>query len=234
MPDKIFILAAGKGARMQPLTKTIPKPMVEVNGQPVIDHILDQCIASNVTHIGMNLHYFGNKLESHLNRRDDIKVAYSKEPTLLDTGGGIRKGARLMGDGAFFITSGDSYWIDGSEQSALKRLSDFWDEKKMDIAIMLQPINSMAVTNGIGDYHINESGQAIRSKNQMGTHMFTSLRIMKPEILRGTPEGPFSFLDILDKAEHENRLYGLEHDGEWHHISTPEDVEKLTQHLSQE
>lgn len=234
-PTDAIILCAGKGTRMQPLTDTMPKPMVEVDGVKIVDHIIDHCKKDGINHIAINLHHFGVKLENHLKNREDIKISFSKEPSLLDTGGGVRKASRLFNsDDPFYIINGDAYWTDAPDTTTLKQLADMWDPDKMDILILLQKVEDMTLTSGVGDYDIQDDGKAIRSHDKSGGYMFTSLRIMKPQALRGTPEGPFSYLELMDRAEQQGRLYALVHKGQWHHISTPEDVESVSNALKQE
>ncbi|MEM6780859.1 MAG: nucleotidyltransferase family protein [Pseudomonadota bacterium] len=233
-PETAFILAAGKGTRMQPLTDTIPKPMVPLSGKPLIDHTIDALVRDDVRQIVVNLHHFGNKLENHLSARSDAKIIFSKESTLMDTGGGVRKAARKLGDDPFYIINGDAFWTEGPGQTALQRLADAWNPDTMDILILLQKTDEMVLTHGTGDYDIDGNGKAIRALSKTGQYMFTSIRIMKPEILRGTSEDPFSYLDLLDKAEKEGRLYALVHEGEWHHISTPDDLNRVNAALGQQ
>ncbi len=57
--------------------------------------------------------------------------------------------------------------------------------------------------------------------------MFSSMRINHPRVFEDTPDEPFSYLEIMDRAQEQGRLYGLVHDGGWHHISTPEDLETV-------
>lgn len=230
-PDTAFILAAGKGTRMRPHTDTKPKPMVQLAGRPLIDYTVDALVRDNVRKIVVNLHHFGNVIENHLTQRQDINVGFSKESALLDTGGGVRKAARMLGDAPFYVLSGDGYWTEGHGATALQRLADFWDPDKMDVLILLQKADAMTLTEGVGDYNLNKDGRAVRSRDKTGEYMFTSIRIMKPEALRGTPEDAFSYLDILDKVESEGRLYGLVHDGDWHHISTPQDLDRVNSSL---
>lgn len=216
---------------MKPLTNEKPKPMVELNGRPLIDYTLDALVREGVGDVTVNLHYYGNILENHLLKRSDIRFNFSKEPALLDTGGGIRKAARMLGDDPFYVLSGDSFWTEGSGKTALQRLADAWDPDKMDILILLQKTSDMVLTQGVGDYDLDKDGRVVRSEKKSGEYMFTSIRIMKPEVLRGSPEGPFSYLDILDKAEAEGKLYGIVHEGKWHHISTPGDLQRVDLHV---
>lgn len=226
-PEKAFILAAGEGRRLRPYTHHCPKPMVKIAGQTLIDRALSQLAADNIQDVVVNLHYLGHMLRQHLASRDDFKITLSEEEQLLDTGGGIKKMIAEMGADPFFVTSGDAFWTDGPKQTAIQRMCDMWDSTKMDILILLQPIENMKLTKGLGDYEIADDGKAVRSADKTGTHMWTSLRICAPHVFDQTPHGAFSFLEILDRCENEGRLYALVHDADWHHISTPDDLERV-------
>ncbi len=222
-----FVLAAGLGKRLRPYTDTLPKPMVPVAGRPVIDWILDHLAAIGVENVTVNLHHMADILEAHLKPRTKPRVTLSHETELLETGGGIKKALPTMQGEDFFIINGDAFWFDGPDKTALQRVADAWDPTKMDILLMLQPVNKMALTKGVGDYSIADDGRITRQKDLNGTHMFAGIRVCKPMMFDDTPEGPFSFLQLMDKAEQSGRLYAVVHDGDWHHISTPEELDRV-------
>lgn len=226
IPDQAFILAAGLGTRLRPLTEARPKPMVEVAGKPMIDHALDALAGAGVRRCAVNTHYRAEVLHEHLKGRERPSVIVSHEPDLLDTGGGIRKALHHF-DAPFFVLSGDSVWEDAPGESALLTLGRAWDPEIMDILILLQPVETMVLTRGAGDYDLGPDGRAVRSLSKEGSLMFTSIRINRPEIFAGTPEGAFSYLDLLDAAQARGRLYGVQHKGSWHHISTPADLQAV-------
>lgn len=227
MINNAFILSAGHGTRLRPYTNDRPKPMVEIAGKSLIHHSIDHLKVHGVDHIGVNVHYMADLLEEHLSSIKTPKISISHEPELLNTGGGLKKGLGLLPDEGCFVLSGDAFWTNNGQKSALRQLEDIWDEEKMDILMLLQPINSMKLTRGVGDYTITEDGKCTRSLDQSGDLMFTSLRIIHPRIFENTPDDAFSFLALMDKAETEGRLYGVVHDGDWHHISTPADLEAV-------
>lgn len=226
MPNHAFILAAGKGTRLKPYTDDRPKPMVPVNDYPIIDYALDKLAADGVTNVTINLYYLGDRIQNHLKDRTTPSITFSPENELLDTGGGVKKALNTMQEDAFYLINGDALWTD-TKETALSRLADMWNPEEMDILLLLQPVNNMTLTQGIGDYDLNEAGQAVRSLDKTGTYMFGGIRIVKKGIFDKTPEGAFSFLELMDKAQENGRLYGLIHEGEWHHISTPEDLERV-------
>lgn len=232
--DNAFILAAGKGTRLRPYTNTLPKPLVPVNRQAIIDYTIQKLLADGIKKVTINHNYLGDRIVKHFKNREDIQITLSEETVHLETGGGVKKALHTMNDKPFYLINGDALWDNKDDKnSSLSQLSKIWDSNKMDILLLLQPINDMELTQGVGDYDINDRGQATRNKDKKGQYMFTGVRITHPRIFDGSPEGSFSFRDMMDKAEENNRLYGLVHDGIWHHISTPEDLERVNNAYSE-
>jgi MurNAc alpha-1-phosphate uridylyltransferase len=223
IPDKAFILAAGLGTRMRPHTDTYPKPMVCVGGHTLLMRTIDQLESTGVQDIVINTHYLADKIHEHLKPRTSPRIHISHEATLLNTGGGIKKALYVFGDEPFFVINGDALWTG----NALTKLAHAWDPETMDILMLLQPVSSFTLTEGVGDYDFKPSGQAKRRLDQKGSYMFTSLRINHPRIFKNTPDTAFSYLDLMDAAEKAGRLYGLVHDAEFHHISTAADLEAV-------
>lgn len=232
-PDHAFILAAGKGTRMRPHTNNIPKPMVLVNGKPILDHTLEKLENARVTNVTINLYYLGDRIQSYFKDRNSPKITFSQETTLLETGGGVKLGLHTMNNEPFYLINGDALWDDkAGENSALEQLKTDWNPDKMDILLLLQPLSNMAFTNGVGDYNIDKDGMATRTLDKSGSYMFTGIRIVNPDVLKNAPDGAFSFLECMDTAQENGRLYGTIYKGNWHHISTPEDLENINKAYS--
>ncbi len=222
-----FILAAGFGSRMMPLTSDRPKPMIEIDGKPMVDHVLDGFAEHGLKKVIVNAHYKAEVLENHLKTRKTPETIISFETEILETGGGIVHALPLMKKADFFISAGDSFLEEGEGQSAMKRLESAWNPAIMDILVLLQPVEKMHLTQGVGDYHLGQDGRITRAHDQNGAYMFTGLRINAPHIFKDAPRGSFSYLKLLDEAQSRGRLFGLAHEGAWHHISTPVDVRAL-------
>lgn len=225
--DTAFVVAAGKGTRMAPLTDTIPKPLVTIAGRPLLDYIFEHLAKTDVTKIVVNTHHHADLMRSYIKARTDFSITESYEPDLLETGGGIKKALPFLGAKPIFMINGDAFWTDGPSGSILQQLAQQFDPVTMDILLLLIPVERMLLTEGVGDYDMSTTGQLFRNRAKKGTHMFTGIRALNPSIMNNTPEGKFSFLEQMDAAQAAGRLYGLQHDGEWHHISTPTDVDTL-------
>lgn len=234
-PEYAFILAAGLGKRLKPYTDQCPKPLVPVGGRPIIDHVLDRLVEAGVRVVTVNLHYRREMLEAHLAQRTDIEIRLSIEDTLLDTGGGLKAGLaqmpELSADQPFYIVSGDSIWTDAPGRCALHDMATAWDANAMDLLLMLQPLERMVLTAGNGDYDMADDGRAVRSLGKNGGFVWTSVRLCTPALFDRTPDGAFSFLDLMDRAEKAGRLYGHIHHGVWHHITSADDLHRVDRAL---
>lgn len=216
------------GNRLRPYTDRCPKPLVSVGGRPIIDHVIGALEAAGVRHVTVNTHYKAGMLEDHLRGHERPAVSFSREDVLMDTGGGIKKALASMGAGPFYVVSGDSFWAEApGHKTVLQRLAEFWNPDKMDMALALQPLSRMALTPGLGDYDLSAYGRCVRSHDRTGAYMWTSIRICTPAVFEDTPDAPFSFLSLLDRAEQRGRLYGIVHEGEWYHITTPDDLDRV-------
>lgn len=229
---RAFILAAGEGRRLRPYTNDIPKPMVRVAGKPLLGHILDYLSADGILDVCINTYYKPHVITDYIAKdQSGVRVSFSHEEALLDTGLGMKRALHHMACQPFFAINGDAFWLNGSRASVFERLAEVWNPKNMDILLLLQPVERMSLTKGVGDYLIDKDGRAYRQKDQSGSHMFAGVRVCTPAVFEKTPETPFSFLELMDRAEAAGRLYALEHDGAWHHISTPSDLEAVNEDM---
>lgn len=230
--EHAFITAAGRGERMRPLTDDRPKPMVEVNGQPIIGHVLDRLVAAGVRYVGVNTFYKPEPLEDYLQqyaaRHPGLTITIVRESELLDTGGGIKNGLPTMPNAPFFVVSGDSYWEDAPGTCTLTMMTQEWDSQNMDMLLLLKKLDEMYPTHGSADYNIDNQGKITRSLNLTGMYAWTSVRIIKNKsVFDSTPDTPFSFRILMDRAQQNGCLYGHILKGDWHHFSTPADVDSV-------
>lgn len=107
---KAMILAAGIGSRLRPLTDRVPKALIEVAGRPMIEHVIDRLGAAGVTELVVNLFHLGDRIEEFLASRGNfgLRITFSRETELLDTGGGLKRAAGFFKDAApFFVHNVD-------------------------------------------------------------------------------------------------------------------------------
>jgi MurNAc alpha-1-phosphate uridylyltransferase len=239
-PQKAFVLAAGLGERMRPLTERCPKPLLYVGGRTMLDRTLDALEEAGVVETVVNLHYLPEMIVEHLKARKTPKITFSREEPLLDTGGGVKKMLSSFGNEPFFVLNADVVWTDGEAtdpkaQSTLRQMAAAWDSSKMDLLLLLHTTRDLPAYAGKGDYYLAEgSSQPVFRERAPApaNYIFAGPRIVHPRLFANAPEGAFSFLDLFHKAEGEGRLYGLRHSGAWHHVGTPEAFEETNRILA--
>ena len=227
VPGTAMIMAAGLGKRMRPLTATRPKPLIEVAGQSLLDHVLDHLRAAGVTKAVVNVHYLADAVEAHLASRDHgLEIVISDERELLmETGGGLVKAAPLIDSDPFLAINSDNLWIDGPADT-LKLLASQWDDQKMDALLLLVPLARAENHRGMGDFHMDRRGRLRRrERSHVAPFVFTGIQMLSKRLLRDAPEGPFSTNVLWSRAIEEGRCFGAVHQGLWFDVGTPRSIE---------
>jgi MurNAc alpha-1-phosphate uridylyltransferase len=211
--------------RMKPLTDTKPKPLVEVAGKALIDHALDRLAAAGVETAVVNVHHFADALERHLQTRKRPRIVISDERNaLLDTGGGIVKVLQRLGPEPFLLMNSDSLWLEGAA-SNLKRLGHAFDPVRMDALVLLAPSAGAIGYRGRGDYGMDAQGKLHwRGEQEHAPLVYAGAAVLAPGLFAGAPVGAFSLTRLFDRAEAEGRLHGLELEGTWMHVGSPEAI----------
>ena len=105
-----MILAAGLGKRLKPLTNDIPKPLLKVGNQSLIERNIRSLLNYGFDEIVINVSYLGNMITEHvLEIFPNNKIIFSKESEPLGTGGGIKNALKLLGDEPFMLINADIY-----------------------------------------------------------------------------------------------------------------------------
>ena len=223
VPDTAFVMAAGLGKRMRPLTATRPKPLVEVAGKPLIDHVLDRLRSAGIGKVVVNVHYLADALEAHLKARaNDLDIRISNErKQLLETGGGLVVAQPLIDADPFLVINSDNYWIDGPADT-LHLLASLWRDAEMDALLLLVPQARAGNHGGQGDFHMKSDGRLIRrEKGKVAPFVYTGIQMVSKRLLRDAPDGPFSTNILWDRAIAEGRCFGAVHQGLWFDVGNP-------------
>jgi MurNAc alpha-1-phosphate uridylyltransferase len=207
---------------MLPITATMPKPLVRVAGETLIDFALDRLDEAGIETVVVNVHHFADMLEAHVGARQRPHIVVSDErEALLETGGGVKKALPLLGSDPFITFNSDSMWVEGPEPN-LKRLVAAWDADRMDILMLVAPLSTSVGYEGHGDFHRDSSGRLRRrGGDETADFVYAGVAIVKPELVAGTPDGAFSANAFYDRAIAGERLYGLPLVGQWLHVGEP-------------
>lgn len=223
-PNSAMILAAGLATRMRPLTDETAKPLLTLGGRTLLDHALDHLASENITTVVVNAFWHADKVIARLaERRAPPNTVVVRETALLDTGGGVRHALQLLGSAPFFVINGDAFWLNGPTP-ALSRLAAALKDD-VDVALLVHRTFQVHAETGMGDFAVNQLGVPRRRRvREVVPYIFAGASLMRPALLDGMPDGPFSLNRAWDRAMATGRIRAVVHDGIWFHLSTPNDL----------
>ena len=227
---KAMVLAAGYGTRLKPLTDRIPKPLVPVADKPMIGYALDKLRAYGIQEIIINVSHLKEPLTAYLSAFNDLTIKISEESEPLETGGGLKKALPLLGNDPIFTINSDIIWTD-EQESALDRLTRYWDDAKMDFLLLVQP-KTKAIGHDKGEDHLFiKRDNTIDWNDQEAPYIIAGIGILHPRTLVNAPDGKFTVKILWHEALKQNRLACLPHHGQWFQTGTIQDIETAEKHL---
>ena len=212
VPPRAMLLAAGRGERLRPITDTLPKPLVEVAGKPLIVYHLEALHRAGVREVVINLSWLGEKIRAALGDggRYGVHISYSEEgPVPLETGGGIHRALPLLGSRPFLVVNAD-VWTNMDFSRVLTL------DEGADARLMLAPNPPQ---HPRGDFWI-EGDLVVERENERFT--YTGVGMYRPEFFEGCVPGKFPLLPLLKRAIAARRLHGEVYGGEWLDIGSPD------------
>ena len=209
---KAMILAAGLGSRLQPLTKTVPKPMLLVCGKPLLQWHIERLVRAGVREVVVNTSWLGEQIQDYFGTGVDfgITITWSSEAEPLETGGGIFKALQFLGDDPFILMSAD-IWTDFPLESFLKKNID--SPLSAHLVLVKNPEHNnggdFSLENyivGYGQERYTYSGISIVS-----SQLFNSLKITSDV---------FPLREVLKPAISSGRVSGEIYTGDWCDVGT--------------
>lgn len=218
---KAFILAAGRGERMRPLTDTVPKPLLEVGGFPLIVHTIRNLARAGISELIINLTHLGEQIETSLGNGSQwgVKIHYSYEKPALETAGGIVNVLPLLGNEPFLLVNGD-IWTD-------------FDYTKL-VQMQLQAMAHLVMVSNPshhpqGDFCL-KNGMLVEKDGEQLT--YSGIGLYSPELFKGFASGIRPLAPVLHKAISNSQLSAEWFEGQWWDVGTPERLQQLDQLLS--
>lgn len=219
-------LAAGLGTRMRPLTNDRPKALVEVGGKALLDWAIDRFEAAGVEKIVINVHHFADAMEAHISAHTSAGhlIVSDERDCVLETGGGVVKALPLLGPDPVFVSNIDAVWVDAGERE-LDRMRAEWDAERMDVLLLLAPMQATLGFDGPGDFFLAETGQVEwRGEAERAPYAYAGVHILNPAILAGRSATRFSMVDVWRELVPKGRVCGLAMESFWMHAGDPQAV----------
>lgn len=227
---RAMILAAGLGVRLRPLTDRTPKPLLPITGRPLLVWNLLLLKRHGITDILINLHHLGDQIVQAIGdgTRFGLRVAYSHEPELQGTGGGIRQAAPFLNDGPFLVLNGDTLSAcDLTGLIAAHRAG----KALATLALREDPEAArwgpVTVDAGARILQINGAPPLQTGDPPGRPYMFAGIHVMEPAVLDAIPPGPGSIIDVYHALIGKGLvLRGWRMSGYWSDIGTRERYEQ--------
>jgi len=225
-----LLLAAGRGERMRPLTDTIPKPLLSVQGKSLLAWHLEALHHAGIKHIVINHAWLGEQIETTFGTGESLglHIDYSREEAALETAGGICKALSLLKENDYFLViNGDVFAPHFPINNLIHRVSQLRSQDQFLAHLILVPNPPQHPS---GDFYLD--GETVRGDEYAGTSSskltFSGIGIYHHSLFQGLIPGESAKLaPILRKAMADNRISGEKYLGSWHGVGSPERLAQL-------
>lgn len=212
---KAFILAAGRGERMRPLTDHTPKPLLCVRGKPLIEWHLEKLAAAGVREVVLNLGWLGENIKAHLGdgARFGVRMVYSEEGwPALETGGGLHRALPLLGNEPFLLVNGDVF------TELPFALRDLQANTHAHLVLVPNPLQ-----HPNGDFCL-VNGVVADAEPRL---TYSGIALLHPKLFEGCQPGAFPLAPLLKHAMAAGKVSGERYDGLWSDVGTSERLQAL-------
>ena len=227
-----FILGAGLGTRLLPLTERCPKPLLKIGGRPIITYAMDHLLSAGVDRFIVNTHHYPHIYSDTFpdRRWRDIPIVFRHEPVLLDTAGGLKNIEDLLNeDEAIVCYNGDVI-----TNLSLQRLLEAHEHGRPEVTLALRSSGPLLNVN------ITSAGEICDLRHSLGRSgsqscLFTGIYAIETSILQYVKAGQIiSIVDVLIRRMVENpgSIRGIVIDeGEWYDIGSLEAYQETSKRM---
>ena len=213
-----MILAAGRGERMRPLTDSLPKPLLEVNGQALIVRQIEHLARAGIGEIVINVAHLGHMIEHTLGdgQAYGVNIAYSREASALETAGGIAYALDLLGNAPFLAVNSDIY-CDFDYASLIAK------SPELQAACLVLVDNPEHHPEG--DFYLERNSIVTGGQTKL---TFSGIGLYRPSLFASIVRGqPAKLAPLLRSAIEAGKVEGIHHRGTWVDVGTPERLAEL-------
>ena len=229
-PIPCLVLAAGRGERMRPLTDTIPKPLLQVQGKSLLAWHLEALAKAGLTQVVINHAWLGEQIEASLGsgKQFGLQIFYSREESALETAGGICKALPLLrANDYFLVINGDVFTPQFPIQGLIQRVLELRSQDQLLAHLVMVPNPPQ---HPHGDFYLDQT--MVRDDGYAGATgaklTFSGIGIYHHTLFKGLISGQSAKLaPILRKAMADDRVSGEKYLGSWHDVGSPERLAEL-------
>ncbi len=219
---RAIILAAGRGERMRPLTDTIPKPLIAIKNKSLIIYHLEKLARAGIKEVVINISYLADKIKDFVGdgSKYGIKIIYSYEPEVLETGGGIFQALPFLGPEPFLVISADIY-TDYDYGNLLKNPLFQGFSPSVLGHLVLAPVPDYLKNS---DFSLDSEGFV---SLETPCYTYANIGIYRPELFKSCKSGHFPLGPLLKKAVENHEITGEIYKKLWYNLGSLEELKKL-------
>lgn len=200
----VVVMAGGKGTRLYPYTKILPKPLIPIGDIPISEHIVNQFYGNGCNDFYFIVNYKKNMIKAYFNEIEhDYNITYIDEDKPLGTGGGVRL---LKGkiSSTFILTNCDS--IIQEDYSEILKVH----KEKRNLVTMICSLRNYEVPYGVVEIGENGSIESMKEKPSMSYFTNTGTYIVEPEVIDAiSPDTFIGFPDVIQNLKDAGKNVGV-------------------------
>ncbi len=215
-----FILCAGFGKRLNPITLEIPKPLIEINKITLLENTIRLLEKLEIQTIKINTFYLGEQIKEFLkkfNSKLNIEIIEDGDQ-ILDTGGGIYNLSKSINENDFIVFNPDTIWNE-RDIPTIKNMINFYFSNKLSNSLLVVNKNKSFDSRFKGDFELKNNKLTKQSKNNF---IYTGCQILNKVLFKNINNKVFSITDIWNSEVNKNTLNGFESNNDFIHITDTE------------
>ena len=220
-----FILCAGFGKRLNPLTLETPKPLIKLNNIAVLETCINLIENLGIQKITLNTFYLKDQIHDFINsKKFKSKISIIEDgESILDTGGGINNMMKHTSEDNVLVFNPDTIWNKNYSNEIIEMEKMYFSKKLKNILLLVKKELSFD-KNLNGDFDLKEN---LIIKNNERKFIYTGCQIMNKKLLSDYEDKTFSITNVWNNLIEKKELYGFETDNDFYHLTDLETFKKL-------
>lgn len=224
-----FLLAAGRGERMRPLTDNLPKPLLTIRNKSLLAWHLESLAKAGLQNVVINHAWLGEKIEASLGNGSQfgLHIQYSPEGKALETAGGIVKALPILqAEDYFLVINGDVFTPNLNVHKLMGEVSTLRSNPAKPLAHLLLVPNPIQHPNG--DFYLKDGQVSDQQLSGAERLTFSGIGIYHKDLFKDLEFGaPAKLAPLLREAMGHNKVSGEKYSSPWHDVGTPQRLEEL-------
>ena len=220
-----LILCAGFGKRLNPLTKKIPKPLLELNNITMLENCINLNIKLGVTKILLNTFHLGDQIINFIKKKKfliDIQIIEDGK-NILDTGGGILNMINRSKDKDYLIFNPDTIWNE-NYINEINKMENFYFSNKLNNLLFVANKELSFDKDLSGDFELKDN---LLNRRDTKNFIYIGCQILNKNLFDGYEVKNFSILEVWNKLLEKNSLNGFETLNKFYHLTNLKTFKKL-------